>query len=81
MSGRKDVMSTPISFEESLSRLENIVQQMESGDLKLEESIKLFEEGIKLTKTCNQRLEDAEKKVQQLMKDASDDPSARKGKT
>jgi exodeoxyribonuclease VII small subunit len=50
------------SFEEALDRLEKIVSQMESGDMKLEESLKLFEEGIALTKVCHQRLDEVEKK-------------------
>ncbi len=73
-------MSPSLSFEDSLERLETIVQKMESGDLQLEDSIKLFEEGIKLTKTCSQRLDEAEKKVQLLMKTAADDPNNKKGK-
>jgi exodeoxyribonuclease VII small subunit len=56
------------SFEESLDRLEKIVAQMESGDLKLEDSLKLFEEGIGLTKVCHQKLDEVEKKVKQLLK-------------
>ena len=55
-------------FEESLERLEKIVAQMESGELKLEDSLKLFEEGMKLTRACHQRLDDVEKKVKQLLK-------------
>ncbi len=78
---RKGEMSASVSFEDSLARLEAIVEKMESGDLKLEESIRLFEEGIKLTRACNQRLEEAEKKVQQLMKSSAEEPPARKGKT
>jgi exodeoxyribonuclease VII small subunit len=56
------------SFEDALGRLEKIVDQMESGDLKLDDSMKLFEEGIGLTKVCHQRLDDVEKKVKQLLK-------------
>jgi exodeoxyribonuclease VII small subunit len=59
------------SFEEALVRLEKIVSQMESGDLKLEDSLKLFEEGIGLTKVCHQRLDEVEKKVKQLLKKSS----------
>jgi exodeoxyribonuclease VII small subunit len=59
------------SFEEALDRLEKIVSQMESGDMKLEESLKLFEEGIALTKVCHQRLDEVEKKVKQLLKKSS----------
>jgi len=47
------------------------VEKMESGDLKLEDSLKLFEEGMKLTKDCNQRLNEIEKKVKLLLKNAS----------
>ena len=64
-------MSAQPSFEDSLAKLEEIVEKMESGDLKLEDSLKLFEEGMKLTKDCNQRLGDIEKKVKQLLKTAS----------
>jgi exodeoxyribonuclease VII small subunit len=56
-------------FEASLARLEEIVQDLEKGDLPLEQSLKLFEEGIKLSRICNKRLEDAERKVEILMKD------------
>jgi len=63
-------MATQPSFEDSLSKLEKIVEQMESGDLKLEDSLKLFEDGMKLTKECNTRLNEIEKKVKQLLKTA-----------
>ena len=56
-------------FEESISRLEKIVQALENGDIDLDESLKLFEEGIKLTKNCQKMLDDAEKKVSVLMSD------------
>jgi exodeoxyribonuclease VII small subunit len=56
------------SFEESLKRLEKIVEQMERGDLPLEDSIKLFEEGTRLSAECKDHLEQAEGKVQILMK-------------
>ena len=59
-----------IQFEEAFKRLEDIVTKMESGDLSLEESMTLFEEGIKLTETCKSRLEAAEKKIQLLTKDS-----------
>jgi exodeoxyribonuclease VII small subunit len=54
-------------FESSLARLETLVEQMESGDLSLDESLKLFEEGIKLTRECQQALVDAEQKVNLLL--------------
>ena len=56
------------NFEESLKRLEKIVEQMERGDLPLEDSIKLFEEGMQLSAECKTQLEEAEGKVQILMK-------------
>jgi len=56
-------------FEASLERLEEIVKKLESGDLPLEQSLKLFEEGTKLARICNKRLEEAERKVEILLKD------------
>jgi len=56
-------------FEDAMARLEEIVQSLESGNLSLEESIKAFEEGMKLAKFCSQKLEEAEKKVTMLMKE------------
>jgi exodeoxyribonuclease VII small subunit len=56
-------------FEAALSRLEEIVQELEKGDLPLEQSLKFFEEGIKLSRICNKRLEDAERRVDVLLKD------------
>jgi len=56
-------------FEAALSRLEEIVSELESGELGLEQSLKLFEEGVKLARICNARLEEAERKVEVLVKD------------
>ena len=56
-------------FETSLKRLEEIVAELESGELGLEQSLKLFEEGVKLARICNARLEEAERKVEVLLKD------------
>jgi len=56
-------------FEEALQELENIVQRLEDGNLSLDESLALFEEGIKLSRLCAQRLDEAEKKIELLMKD------------
>jgi exodeoxyribonuclease VII small subunit len=56
-------------FETAMARLEEIVQKLEQGDLPLEQSLKLFEEGIKLSRICNTRLEEAERKVEILLKD------------
>jgi exodeoxyribonuclease VII small subunit len=56
-------------FEAALARLEELVKELEQGDLPLEQSLKLFEEGIKLSRICNRRLEDAERRVEILLKD------------
>jgi exodeoxyribonuclease VII small subunit len=56
------------TFEESLKKLETIVDQLEKGDMPLEESLKLFEEGVVLSAACKQELEAAEGKVQMLVK-------------
>ena len=58
-----------IKFEKALERLENIVNQLEQGELSLDESLKIFEEGVKLSKTCLKMLDDAERKVEILVKD------------
>lgn len=57
------------SFEQSLKRLEEIVDKLEGEELALEDSLKLFEEGVKLAESCGRRLDDAEKKVTLLLKD------------
>lgn len=56
-----------MDFEKKLSRLEEIVNSMERGDLALEDSLKLFEEGVKLSRECHQKLNDAESKVKLLI--------------
>lgn len=57
-----------MSFEENVEQLEKIVQELEKGDLNLDESIKKFEEGMNLSKKCNEILEEAEKKIRVLIK-------------
>jgi exodeoxyribonuclease VII small subunit len=56
------------SFEESLKKLESIVDRLEKGDLALEDSLKLFEEGVGLSAACKKELDEAEGKVQILIK-------------
>ena len=56
-------------FEECLQRLEVIVKEMEKGDLPLEQSLKLFEEGVALSASCRKELEDAEGRVEILLKE------------
>ncbi len=58
-----------IRFEEAIKRLEEIVNRLETGDIPLDDSIKLFEEGVKLYQICLKRLDEAEKKVEILLKD------------
>ena len=55
-------------FEDALNKLEKIVSQLEEGDISLEESLKLFEEGIRLSRICNQKLDEAERRVDILIK-------------
>ena len=59
--------STPPDFENALKELEGLVEQMEKGDLSLEESLRHFERGIQLTRTCQQALQEAEQKVEVLL--------------
>ena len=56
-----------LDFEKSLEKLENIIEALEDGDLPLNESIKTFEEGVKLTKHCQELLTKAELKIQKLL--------------
>ena len=56
-------------FEKALSRLESIVAELEKGELALEEALKLFEEGIKISRFCGAKLEEAQRKVEILLKD------------
>ncbi len=58
-------------FDAAMARLEEIVTELEKGDIPLEQSLKLFEEGIKLARICQTRLREAERKVEILLKDAS----------
>ena len=63
-----------LSFEESLSKLDEIVRHLEKGDLPLSESLKLFEEGTSLLSTCSKMLDDAEQKVVKLRKGSDREP-------
>ncbi|MEJ2725745.1 MAG: exodeoxyribonuclease VII small subunit [Deltaproteobacteria bacterium] len=57
-------------FEDAMERLEQIVESLEGGDLTLEESLKIFEEGMKLIRFCSKKLEEAEQKVTLLIKES-----------
>ncbi|NCN40097.1 exodeoxyribonuclease VII small subunit [bacterium] len=56
-----------MDFEKKLNRLEEIVGKMETGDLSLDDSLKMFEEGVKLSRECNSQLAQAEQKVKLLL--------------
>lgn len=57
-------------FETALKQLEEIVQRLEKGELSLEESLKLYEDGVRLARLCHSKLEEAEGRIELLMKDA-----------
>lgn len=57
------------SFEEALRELEGIVNRLEQGDLPLEEALKFFEDGVKLSRYCHTKLDEAQKRVDVLLKD------------
>jgi len=56
------------SFEDALEKLEKITNELEEGDLSLEDSLKFFDEGVKLPEYCNSKLSDAQRKVEILLK-------------
>lgn len=56
-------------FEEALKKLEDILRKMEEGDMTLEESLRAFEEGIRLSRLCAEKLDEAERKVEVLLKE------------
>lgn len=58
------------TFEASLNELEKIVKELENGDMPLEESLKLFEDGVRLSRECRERLTNAERRIEVLMKEA-----------
>jgi len=62
----------PLSFETGLQQLEAIVKEMESGELPLERALELFERGMKLSDTCRKQLEEAETRVEVLLKRAGE---------
>ena len=66
-----------LKFEDCLARLEQIVAALEGGNLPLEESLKVFEEGVSLARRCGRYLEDAERHIEVLVKDESGAPTMR----
>lgn len=67
-------MSTSMEFEKAIARLEEIVAQMEQGNLPLDKALQLFEEGTGLVKSCAKQLDEAELKVVKLMKGSDGEP-------
>jgi exodeoxyribonuclease VII small subunit len=66
-------MTNPKTFEKSVQELDVIVERMESGDLSLDESLQLFEKGVKLTRACQQTLADAEARIEKLLAQVNND--------
>lgn len=62
------------TFESQLAALEKVVRQLEEGDLPLEESLKMFEEGVRLSRECQERLNLAERRIEVLMRDGEGRP-------
>lgn len=62
------------TFETSLKELEKIVRRLEEGDSSLEDSLKLFEDGVKLSRECQERLNQAERRIEVLLKDENGNP-------
>lgn len=65
----KNSEAPPRSFEASLEALEQIVRDLEQGDLPLEKSLELFEQGIRLSRECQERLSQAERRIEVLLRD------------
>ncbi|HEX6174886.1 MAG TPA: exodeoxyribonuclease VII small subunit [Candidatus Binatia bacterium] len=61
--------SQELKFEEAIANLQQVVEQLESGDLSLEDSLAAFEKGVGLVRYCNQKLSEVEQKVELLVKD------------
>jgi exodeoxyribonuclease VII small subunit len=74
--GKKAEPTKKADFERSLARLEEIVRRLESSNLSLDDAMKLFEEGVALTRDCQKQLEEAEGRVEILLKKADDKMTA-----
>lgn len=64
----------PMTYEQALERLEQVVRELERGDLSLDASLELFQEGVELTRLCSQMLDEAERKIEKLTLDESGRP-------
>jgi exodeoxyribonuclease VII small subunit len=69
-------MSDTPDFETALKRLEEIIKKLENGELSLDSALQLFEEGIKLSRFCHTKLEEADRRVEILVKNSSGQPKA-----
>ena len=67
-------MVDELTFEESLKRLEEIVEKLEDGKLSLNESLVLYEEGVKLSRECNRQLTEVQGRLEALIKDGATEP-------
>jgi exodeoxyribonuclease VII small subunit len=67
LAGASPASTAPASFEDAVKRLSEIVQTLERGDLPLEESLRLFEEGVRLSRVSQERLDVAQRRVEQLL--------------
>lgn len=65
---RKENMSEKFQFEKALAELEKIVEALEAGELSLDDALKQYEEGVRLTRACQAKLQEAEKKIEILTK-------------
>ena len=66
----------PKNFESSLGALEKIVRELEQGELPLEKSLELFEQGVRLSRECQERLNQAERRIEILLRDSEGKPAA-----
>lgn len=66
----KKAESEAVGFEAQLAALERIVRELERGELPLEQSLELFEQGVRLSRGCQERLNDAERRIEVLLRDA-----------
>ena len=69
---RRCMMEEELVFEEAIKRLEEIVSSLENGQLPLDESLKMFEEGVRLSRLCNKKLMDTQQKVEKLVEKDKD---------
>lgn len=67
MAEKDDNSMSELSFEEAMTQLEQVVQRLEDGEVPLEQAISLYQEGIKLSKLCHEKLQTVEKKMDQVM--------------